>query len=105
MLDYNKSEKNPGLRSLAKLMLNSFLGKFGQRSNFTQTTLTDDPIVFTDMMTNDQQEVTNIRFIYDNRVQVDWIYNTDFVEASCRTNTVIAAYTRQHRHASNCTAT
>lgn len=30
-------EKNPGLRSLAKLCLNSFWGKFGQRHNMKQT--------------------------------------------------------------------
>lgn len=59
----------------------------------TQTTLTDDPALFTDMMTSDQQEVKNVRFINDHRVQIDWIYNTDFVEAFSRTNTVIAAYT------------
>ncbi|XP_052815380.1 uncharacterized protein LOC128242318 [Mya arenaria] len=93
LLDYDKIKKNPGLRSLAKLMLNSFWGKFGQRTNLTQTTLTDDPAIFTDMMTSDQQKVQNVRFINDNRVQIDWVYNTDFVEASCRTNTVIAAYT------------
>jgi hypothetical protein len=33
LLDYNNIKKNPGLRALAKLMLNSFWGKFGQRSN------------------------------------------------------------------------
>lgn len=32
VLDYDKIEKNPDLRSLAKLMLNSFWGKFGQRT-------------------------------------------------------------------------
>ena len=30
-LDPDKIEVNPGLRSLAKLLLNSFWGKFGQR--------------------------------------------------------------------------
>lgn len=34
-LDYNKVQKNPGLRSLSKLMLNSFWGKFEQRPNQT----------------------------------------------------------------------
>ena len=33
LLDYDKIQKNKGLRALAKLMLNSFWGKFGQRSN------------------------------------------------------------------------
>ena len=34
-LDYDKIEKNPGLRTLAKMMLNSMWGKFGQRLNKT----------------------------------------------------------------------
>ena len=42
LLDYKKVEMNPGLRSLVKLMLNSFWDKFGQRSNFTQTTYMED---------------------------------------------------------------
>ena len=93
LLDYNKVEMNPGLRSLAKLMLNSFWGKFGQRSNLTQTTYMDDPEQFFDIMTSDQQMVKNVRFISNEAVQVDWNYNDNFMEASSRTNVVIAAYT------------
>lgn len=37
-----KIEKNSGLRSLAKLMLNSFWGKFGQRENQTKASLIRD---------------------------------------------------------------
>jgi hypothetical protein len=33
LMAYNDIKKNPGLRALPKLMLNSFWGKFGQRSN------------------------------------------------------------------------
>ncbi|XP_052776205.1 uncharacterized protein LOC128214030 [Mya arenaria] len=92
-LDYDKIQRNPGLRSLAKLMLNSFWGKFGQRSNLTRTTYTDDPSVFMDMMTSDQQEVKNIRFVNEEAVQLDWVHGNDFVDDSSRTNVVIAAYT------------
>ena len=35
-LEYSNIVKNPGLRSLAKLMLNSMWGKFGQKPNKTQ---------------------------------------------------------------------
>ncbi|MCW4344201.1 MAG: hypothetical protein N0E48_12745 [Candidatus Thiodiazotropha endolucinida] len=93
LLSYDKIEKNPGLRSIAKLMLNSFWGKFGQRSNLTQTTYTDDPEQFFDLMMSDQQTVTNVRFVSDEAVQMDWNYKDDFVESSSRTNVVIAAYT------------
>src|SRR6185312_6759617 len=36
LLDKAKIQVNPGLRQLAKLMLNSFWGKYGQRSNLPQ---------------------------------------------------------------------
>lgn len=45
-LDYQRIEKNPGLRSLAKLMLNSFWGKLGQRPNQTQVTTCTKPSKF-----------------------------------------------------------
>ena len=93
LLDYDKIAENPGLRSLSKLMLNSFWGKFGQRSNLVQTTYTDDPGQFFDMMTSDQQEVKDIRFVSNEALQMNWVYKEDFVEASSRTNVVIAAYT------------
>jgi hypothetical protein len=93
LLDYNKIEKNPGLRSLAKLMLNSFWGKFGQRTNLTQTTYISDPLEFFDMMTCDRQKVKNIHFVNDESLRLEWAYNDDFVEPSARTNVIIAAYT------------
>lgn len=45
------------------------------------------------MMSSDQQKVKNIRFVTNESVQLDWVYNDDFIEASPRTNVVIAAYT------------
>lgn len=93
LLNCNNIKKNPGLRSLAKLMLNSFWGKFGQRSNLAQTTYISDPNEYFDMMTSDEQSIKNVRFISDEAVQLDWVYSDDFISASCRTNVVIAAYT------------
>ena len=56
-LDPNQIEKNPGLRSLAKLMLNSFWGKFGQRPNQTQVTTCTKPSEFFHLITDDKQVV------------------------------------------------
>ena len=42
-LDAAKIEVNPAKRQVSKLCLNSFWGKFVQRSNLTQTTLVSDP--------------------------------------------------------------
>ncbi|WAR23454.1 hypothetical protein MAR_037123 [Mya arenaria] len=69
LLDYDRIYKNPGLRSLAKLMLNSFWGKFGQRTNLAQTSYVTDTKEFFDFMTSDQQEIKNIRFVNEETVQ------------------------------------
>ena len=45
-LDYQRIEKNPGRRSLAKLILNSFWGKLGQCPNQTQVTTCTKPSKF-----------------------------------------------------------
>ena len=46
LLDYNLIVYNPGLRRLAKLMLNSFGGKFGERLNRPKVLVTQDSGVF-----------------------------------------------------------
>ena len=96
MLDYDKIEKNPGMRSLAKLMLNSFWGKFGQRSNMIQSQYTHDPAKFFDILSSDKQEVTDVNFVSEEMVEMRWRYKEEFVETSLRTNVVIAAYTTAH---------
>ena len=86
--DYHNIKKNPGLCSLAKLMLNLFLEKMGQRSNLTWTTYIEDPKQFMDMMTSDQQQVKNVIFFNEKVVQLDWVHSDDFIESSCQTNLV-----------------
>lgn len=44
------------------------------------------------MMTSDQQRVKSVRFINDESVQLDLVYNDDFIEASAKTNVIIAAF-------------
>jgi hypothetical protein len=48
LLDYNNIKNNPGLTALAKLMLNSFWGKFGQRSNMPQIKYISEPVEYFD---------------------------------------------------------
>ena len=56
-LDPTKIEKNPGLRTLAKVMLNSMWGKFGQKPNKTQVKEFDDPIQFHEFYDSDKYDV------------------------------------------------
>ena len=73
-------------------MLNSFWGKFGQRTNLPQKTYVSDVTVFFDMMTSDNQEIKNVRFVKEEMVQMDLVHKEDFIETSRITNVVIAAY-------------
>ena len=92
-LEYHKIKKNPGLRALAKLMLNSFWGKFRQRALLPQVDFVDDPSVYFDKLTSDQEEVTAVNFVSEDMVEMRWKYKNDFVDANSKTNVVIAAYT------------
>jgi len=95
-LDYNKIQKNPGRRALAKLMLNNFCGKFGQRTNLSQVEYVSDPSVYFDMLTRDQQEITGVNFVTDEVVEMKWKNKDEFIESSGRTNVVLAAYITAH---------
>ena len=93
LLDYNNIKKNPGLRALAKVMLNSFWGKFGQRSNMPRIKYISQPVEYFDMLTSDQIIVMGINFVSDEMVEMRYQCKEGFVEESGKTNVVIAAYT------------
>lgn len=90
LLNYSNIKTNSGLRSLVKLMLNSFWGEFGQSNNLIQTTYISDPVEFFDMI----QKIKNVQLVKDESVKLDWVYNDDFIETSGKTNVIIAAYIR-----------
>jgi hypothetical protein len=92
-LEYDKICKNPGMRALAKLMLNSFWGKFGQRDNMPQIQYVHDPNVLYDKLTSSNTKVMGLNFVSDNTVAVNWQHDDDFPTSSGKTNVVIAAYT------------
>ena len=93
LLEYNRIKNNPGLRALAKLMLNSFWGKFGQRSNMSQVDLIDDPSVYFEKLTSDREDVMCVNYVSEEFVEMRWKYKEDFVDTNPKTNVVIAAYT------------
>ena len=97
-LDYNNIKKNPGLRSLAKLMLNSFWGKFGQRPNMPKNKFFTQPDEFYRYMNDDSLEIQDIRLLPDEEagMLVQYKKKDEFVEELCNTNVVIAAYTSCH---------
>lgn len=59
-LEPSQIEKNPGLRTLAKLMLNSMWGKFGQRTNKTQVKEFDNPNDLNTFLESDTYDISSV---------------------------------------------
>ena len=95
-LDPEKIVKNPGLRSLAKLMLNSFWGKFGQRSNQTRTTQCTKPSEFFEMLRDDSQIIERIEIINDDMLELFHKFKTECDAMQTNVNIFIAAFTTCH---------
>ena len=95
-MDRTKIKKNSGLRSLAKLMLNSFWGKFGQRDNMPQVELVKDVERYFRLLTCQSTHVKNIQFVNDDCIELYYTQGDGFVSTSNKTNVVIAAFTTAH---------
>ncbi|XP_028394389.1 uncharacterized protein LOC114518565 [Dendronephthya gigantea] len=95
-LDPRQIVKNPGLRALAKLMLNSFWGKFAQRPNMGQVKIISDPAEYFDLLSSDKINVTDVNFINDELIEAHYENIEEFVEADGNTNVIIAAFTTAH---------
>jgi hypothetical protein len=95
-LDKDNIELNPGMRQLAKLCLNSFWGKFGQRNNLCQVEYITHPNHLMAILLDETKEISSFCFVSDEMVQLQWRYKTDFIEITSNTNPFIAAYTTAH---------
>ncbi|XP_031355210.1 uncharacterized protein LOC116179552 [Photinus pyralis] len=95
-LDRSKIAVNAGLRYIAKLFLNSFWGKFGQRDNLTKTAIVSEPEQFFQMLTDPAVELNSIIPVNDETLIVNWTLPEEAVEPLRTTNVVLAAYTTAH---------
>ena len=95
-LEYDKIEKNPGLRTLAKMMLNSMWGKFGQRLNKTQVQEFDDPQAFHQFLDTDSLDVRHVSIINDQMVEVHYQHQKEDIPVSPNLNIFIACFTTCH---------
>ena len=92
-LEYDKIEKNPGLRTLAKMMLNSMWGKFGQRLNKTQIQTFDDPQAFHRFLKTDTMDVRHVSVVNDQMVEVHYQYQDEDIPVSPNLNIFVACFT------------
>ena len=59
----------------------------------SKTSYLKEPAEYFDMMTRNDIEVHSANFVNEEMVEVQWQHTDEFVEASGRTNVILAAYT------------
>jgi len=92
-LEYDKIEHNAGLRTLAKIMLNSMWGKFGQRLNKIHVQQFGDPQAFHRFLDTNRLDVHQVFIINDAMVEVHYQYQDEDIPVSPNWNIFVAAFT------------
>ncbi|XP_046397765.1 uncharacterized protein LOC124164478 [Ischnura elegans] len=95
-LDESKIEKNEGLRSIVKLILNSLWGKFGQRDVFPKTEFISDVDTLYDKLTDPNIEVTRILPVSETLLCVCSTDSSDALKPNANISVPIACYTTAH---------
>ena len=92
LLEKECIDKNVGLRSLSKLALNSFYGKFGQRTNMKKTLFVKDIKQLMQVLTDPGKLLMDFHIMNDDVIQVEYKNTEDFECQSFNTNVTIAAF-------------
>ncbi|MCG8622527.1 MAG: DNA polymerase [Proteobacteria bacterium] len=92
LLDKKSVEKNPGMRSLSKLALNSFYGKFGQRNNMKQSQYFNDLGKLMEVLTDPSKRILDFHLINDDVICLEYKNSEDFEPQSINTNVTIASF-------------
>ena len=90
-LQQNQIEFNPGLRMLAKLALNSFYGKFGQRSNRKKSHFIQEEKQLFNILTDVTNTVQSWHIINEDLMLLETTQSEEFENWSVAGNVFIAA--------------
>ena len=94
-LDPDRVQKNPALRSIAKLAANSQWGKYAEATGKTQTSFIHDSNIdeFYRLLTDPSVDIRDFHILTDDMVQMEWVHQPDFVPDNLHTNIFIATFT------------
>jgi len=93
LLDIDAIVKNPGLRLLAKLLLNNLWGRFGMRLDQPHTVYVTEPSKFYTLLNDKTKEVKSINMVSDEMIEVKYAIKDEFLCENPTTNVVIAGFT------------
>ena len=92
-LDRTSIQKNPGRKATAKLMLNSFWGKFGERPNKLCTVAIRSPSQLYEYLFDPVFDVSTLRLCTEDVLELVYTHTRDNVESITKTNIFVAAFT------------
>lgn len=92
-------KKNPGMRALAKIQLNSLWGKFGQKVDLSTTKYVTDPSVWHRLVnrhTKGNVTIVNEKIIDNECIFVEYVENDEAKTSLTSTNLGLAAFVTAH---------
>jgi hypothetical protein len=92
-VELDNVNKNPSMRFMAKLSLNSFWGKFEQRNNMNCTEDFTDSAKYFNVVFNDAYVVSSVRLVSDRMVSVTYTSRDEHTDDLPTTSPIIAAWT------------
>ena len=84
--------KNSGLRALAKMMLNSRWGKFGQNPNKTQVREFDNPVTFSRFHESDKYDIRFVSVLTEKLVEMHYKHQLEDDVVSPNLNIFVAYF-------------
>ena len=95
-LDIASIAKNPGRKATAKLMLNSFWGKFGERVNKPTTVTVKDPAHLFSLISDAALDISTLCLCTVDILEAVYISVQENAAKGTKTNIFIAAFTTCH---------
>lgn len=92
-LDSSNIELNSGKRSMAKLILNSFWGKFGQRSDMKKHKYVRSQAEFLSYLLDERTVLNDFHIVNEDLCVISYGSKEEFVQECPTSNVVIAAFT------------
>ena len=92
-LDIASIAKNPGSKATAKLMLNSFWGKFGERVNKPTTVTVKDPAHLFSLISDAALDISTFRLCTDDILESVYTSVQENAVKGTKTNIFVAAFT------------
>jgi hypothetical protein len=92
-LEIDQIKLNPALRSICKIILNSFWGKLGQRQQKPKVEYLSNVSELHDVQRDSRKEIKNFHIINPDIVAIEYVVGKEFLEDSNVSSEILAGFT------------